>query len=349
MTIEFHCPHCQKLLKTADDKAGVRANCPGCGEPVTVPDPALAAAGEAAQADSSWAPETPSAAATGDPAAAEREPAVEHSPDETTTCPMCGARIKAAATKCRFCGESLGERRSGVPTQIDAGEILSRSWELYLSQFWMVFGVVWIAIVIELAVNFGGQIVQGAISFGMMRAAGGGPNAVGILVATYGISLLFMLVNFAVNSYLAAGLHVALLKLGRGERAELGDLFTGGRFFWRFFWGNLLFTIMLYVGLLLLIVPGIIVALMFWPFLYVIVDRNVGVIESLRQSRELTTGNYLAPFVLFLAGMGIGLAGLLALCIGLFPAIPFVALIFAVAYCGMSGQLATAPVERKSA
>lgn len=39
MPIEFHCPHCDKLLKTQDDKAGWQVNCPGCGGPLTVPNP----------------------------------------------------------------------------------------------------------------------------------------------------------------------------------------------------------------------------------------------------------------------------------------------------------------------
>ena len=40
MTIEFNCPSCGKLLKTSDEKAGVRAKCPDCGEAIQVPQPA---------------------------------------------------------------------------------------------------------------------------------------------------------------------------------------------------------------------------------------------------------------------------------------------------------------------
>jgi len=36
--IEFHCPHCDKFLKTNDDKAGMQVNCPGCAGPLTIPD-----------------------------------------------------------------------------------------------------------------------------------------------------------------------------------------------------------------------------------------------------------------------------------------------------------------------
>ncbi|MGH7128003.1 MAG: hypothetical protein ACREJB_12880 [Planctomycetaceae bacterium] len=37
MTIDFHCPHCQKLLRTGDDKAGLAARCPQCAATLTVP------------------------------------------------------------------------------------------------------------------------------------------------------------------------------------------------------------------------------------------------------------------------------------------------------------------------
>jgi hypothetical protein len=38
MTINVVC-NCGKKLRTSDDKAGMTANCPQCGEPVTAPDP----------------------------------------------------------------------------------------------------------------------------------------------------------------------------------------------------------------------------------------------------------------------------------------------------------------------
>jgi len=79
--------------------------------------------------------------------------------------------------------------------------------------------------------------------------------------------------------------------------------------------------------------------LMFWPFLYVIVDRNEGVIDSLRIAQETTSGTYGVVFILFLAGAGIQILGVFpGLCIGLLFTTPFWMLMWAVTYCVISGK-----------
>ena len=55
MTIEFSCSHCDKVLKTSDDKAGRRAKCPQCGEAVTVPDPTADVSADDVSGVAGWA------------------------------------------------------------------------------------------------------------------------------------------------------------------------------------------------------------------------------------------------------------------------------------------------------
>jgi DNA-directed RNA polymerase subunit M/transcription elongation factor TFIIS/uncharacterized membrane protein len=334
MTIEFHCPHCDKLLKTPDDKAGVRANCPGCGQTVTVPD--LAA--EATHADESFAevehqPDSPDSEIT--------------STDDTKPCPMCGALIKRAAVRCRFCGETLVHRPAAgawAPTPIDAGDILNRSWEIYKRELGLMIAAILIAFGIPFGINIALSFVQqiAVLAVGGGGPPGGNPNqAVGLVL---GLSLVSMVINFSIQTFMQAGLTVFMLRVARGGSPEISDLFSGKQYFWRFFWGSILLNLMIFFGLIFLIVPGIILALMFWPMTYVIADRNVGVLDALQQAKEATSGNYMAVFVLALASFGITLLGLLACGIGLLFSAPLTTLLLAVAYCGMTGQLA----ERRS-
>ncbi len=340
MTIEFHCPYCQKLLKTADDKAGVRANCPGCGQTVTVPD----LAHETAQADPSYAPEQAAIAvgATADVGA--------HPSDEgqiasapTKICPMCGETILQAATRCRYCGENLvTQQPEGIPTRIEAGEVLSRTWEIYKSNLGLLVG----SVLVTGGLGFVGTMISSFIQQALTIAVAGpgagrpGNNQVGAGIAIVGLMLIFTFINIAISVFLEAGLHLLLLRVARGQSAEIADVFAGGRFFWRYFWGTLLFQFMMGIGFLLLIIPGIVLALMFWPLFYVIIDRDTGVIDALSRAREVTQGNYLVVVLLFLAGMGIILLGVFPGCgFGLLFTIPLSLLLWAVAYCAMSGQL----------
>src|SRR5262245_44495471 len=141
MTIEFQCPVCQKVLKTADDKAGVRANCPGCGEALTVPTPDRAAG----EAGSTPGPGTDLADATlsgsGAPGTDAQTDAPLLAPGDTRPCPMCGKEIKRAAKRCRFCGENFVDRGAeGGPRPLEAGDVLTQSWNIFQKNLGLLVG-----------------------------------------------------------------------------------------------------------------------------------------------------------------------------------------------------------------
>jgi len=92
------------------------------------------------------------------------------------------------------------------------------------------------------------------------------------------------------------------------------------------------------LGFLLLIVPGIILALGLGLTIPLIVDREQGVIDSLKESWELTTGHKGALFVWGLLAFALFIAGLAACCIGVIVVGPIVQIAYAFIYLRISGQ-----------
>jgi uncharacterized membrane protein len=96
----------------------------------------------------------------------------------------------------------------------------------------------------------------------------------------------------------------------------------------------------LLIGLCLLIagMAGIILSIRLSQYYYLVIDQGAGIMESLRLSLEVTTGNAGNIFVLWFATGLINLAGVLACGVGLIFTIPFTALIFPVMYLALTGQ-----------
>lgn len=122
------------------------------------------------------------------------------------------------------------------------------------------------------------------------------------------------------------------LNIVSGKPFDVGMLFSGGKFLLKGFFAYLLYMVMLVVGFLLLVVPGIIVIIRFGMYQNAIVDRNMGIIESLRYSWELTRGNSMNLFVVFLFSILVLAAGCIALMVGLLFAFPMMWLMWIVAY-----------------
>jgi uncharacterized membrane protein len=136
------------------------------------------------------------------------------------------------------------------------------------------------------------------------------------------ISLLFALAGLFVTTVVSIGFTRISLKFADGETPRFEDLFTGYPLFVNFFFASVLYGLIVIVGLILLIVPGIMWAVRFSQFSYLVVDKGLSPAESLRKSADITQGArwHLVLFALIL--LGINLLGALALGIGLLWTIP---------------------------
>jgi uncharacterized membrane protein len=140
-------------------------------------------------------------------------------------------------------------------------------------------------------------------------------------------------------SLLMAGQAVFFLKIARGQPATVADFFSGWRWALHAFLACLLARLAFFVGLVLLIVPGIIVALMLSQAIYLVVDRNAHVGDALQSSQRLTQGHKLELFGLCLFVGFFVLGTVLLTCgVAIIVLLPWIGVLRAVVYLRLSGQ-----------
>lgn len=328
MAITFNCGACGKSLTTTDDKAGRKAKCPGCGEVVTVPG---SAADEELDADDALETDDADEDDLEDPSS--RPARIRDT--GTKTCPMCGAENPRRTKTCTACGEKFeeAEDKETGPRQsriIDPGEVISAAWTIYKNELGLVLGSVVVFILISIAAIIPMYVVVFAAQMQIMQGQDG------TVLSLLGnlLQIPYILVMWFMN----IGVSKVLYKVARGKQTSIGEIFSGGPYFLRMIGASIIFTIMAFIGGMLCVIPGIIVMLMFWPYVFVLIDENPGGVDCLWRSKEITQGNWGSVFILALVWFALILLGYMALCLGVIFTMPLASLMFAVAYCHMTGQ-----------
>ena len=118
---------------------------------------------------------------------------------------------------------------------------------------------------------------------------------------------------------------------------KIGDLWNPQPF-WRFVGAYILLMIITFVGMLLLVVPGIIAALGLFFSLFLVIDRGASPIQALKESWRITKGNKWRLFLLYLVVLILNLLGALLLLVGLLVTVPVTWLALTHAYRKLASQ-----------
>jgi phage FluMu protein Com len=318
MAIEFRCTKCNKLLRTADDTAGKHAKCPECGEILLIPSPASTIPPLSSGGSATPPPQSPPPGG-GNPFASGPQPQYQYEPDSGNPYQSPNPFSPMPTTQA-----APGEIR---PTIIDLGDVMGRTWEIYKREW----GTCLVLVLIIIGCNFGFSMVFGVAN-----------NIIVAVTRNQEIAALFsVFTNFILQifqAWITIGQIRCFLRVARGQPVEYGEIFSGGPWLLRIIGASILYGLMVLGGVLLLIVPGIILALMFGQYYYLIVDRDMGVMDSLKTAKQITDGNKLTLFLMALVCFGLTLAGLLVLCVGVLAVAPYIALLQVMAYLTMTGQ-----------
>ncbi len=303
MSIEFSCAQCGQKLRVSDEAAGKRAKCPKCSQVNEIPIP------PATEDDLRLLPEEPLFPPGGSP--------FQSAPANPYLAPQAGYYAPSEP--------SLGGKLGNVPA--DIASILNYAAALWQKNLGLLIGATLVLFGVTLVFVFLSQVVA------HMRL-----REVGVL-----LSLMIDLTSQLVGIFLGIGYTRITLKLARNQPVEFDELFRGGPVFLSVLGVLILYALAVGFGLLLCIVPGIIIAMLWWPCYYLVLDRKTTVLESFEMARMIMRGNMGTVILVWLLGAGIGLVGFMACCVGLVAAVPLVAIMKTTAYLMMSGQLPLRP------
>ncbi len=134
------------------------------------------------------------------------------------------------------------------------------------------------------------------------------------------IAWVVLMIGLLIQVPFSLGLVKVTIKIANGENVAFNDLLSVVSRSFSYVGAALMFFIALWIGLMLFVVPGAIIALKFQFYAYFIADKGMGPIEALKASWEVTKDVKLRLFLFYLVLGVVNTVGLLALIIGMIPA-----------------------------
>jgi len=148
--------------------------------------------------------------------------------------------------------------------------------------------------------------------------------------------LFTFIINVLVTGPIGYGVYYVYLRAARGEKPEIQDMFAAFGNYWNAVLAGLLVGVIVVIGFVLLIVPGIIFAckLAFTP--YLVVDRKMDVIDAVKESWNMTRGHAGQVFLIGLLAIPIGILGIICFGVGVIIAGMWITCAFASLYHAVS-------------
>ena len=272
------------------------------------------------------------------PAVASGEAPPVSDPSNTYSAPGSAWQPQAATSF----GPALDEIAPGSEP-IDIIACIKRAFELTKRHFGVIIltGVVFFAVSFAVEIPF--SAAETVLNGGAEPVLRDGqfvqpqPTPAGMVVQG-----IHAIVSQVLSLFLSLGATRIALNLISGKEASVGQLFSQGDKLLRMVVASIIFGIAVFVGCLLLLVPGIYIALRFGQYATAIVDKNMGIMEAFNYSSSITTNNRMNLLGLAILGFLIVIAGFIALCVGVIFAAPIAWLAGPIAYRWMQyGQRAT--------
>jgi len=177
-------------------------------------------------------------------------------------------------------------------------------------------------------------IVVGLILFGVSAIFSSIENHIRFGFISWLVSLLSYVVNIIISM---AIIKIILEFLDGHSNPSWEKISSSFPLFWKYLGGTILTSLIVMVGFILLIIPGIYAMLRLQFVSYFIVDKGLAPLDAMKESSELTKDIKFELLLFLIVLCGINLLGFIALGIGLLVSVPVSMIAIAYVYRTLSG------------
>lgn len=207
---------------------------------------------------------------------------------------------------------------------MDVQPILERCWSLVVANPGVVLGAIFVPLVPAMVVGGIGGVLQV-----MADTSHDEDTVLMVTFARLGLNVI----NTLIGVFFSLGTTRIFLNLTHGRPADVGMIIGEGANYLRGLGATLLLGLVIMVGFLCLIIPGVIAALGLQFTLYALLDKDLGPVEAMSESWRLTDGY---KFTIWVINLVIGILALVFTCMtlgfGYLVALPVLSLTQAVMY-----------------
>ena len=227
-------------------------------------------------------------------------------------CPKCGNQLSGSEPHCPACGQPTDSpppllEPSPARTQesLPLGDYVKTGWNLFK------------------------QYPGGFVGFCLLYFL--------IQVALKAIPYVGAVAAVVINTPLLMGNFIVSAKLLHGQPPEFRDFFEGFQYFLPLLLLSLVAGLFIGIGTILLVIPGIYLAVAYLFASYLVVDRRLDFWPAMELSRHTVSPRWFGFFAFMLLVVLLNLAGVIALGVGLLVTIPLSFCTVTAAYADLFG------------
>ncbi len=202
-------------------------------------------------------------------------------------------------------------------SQLGFGNLIGQSWNLTKKNFGSLAKIFFFSFVMLFAL----QLVTSFI-LSVSKSSDFGTQ----------VGALIYVLTWILQMIITMGWINVAIKIARGEAVDFQDLLAKKHRIFHYLLASLLLSLLVMVGFILFIVPGIYLLFKYSYVMSLVIDREMGVMDALKASSKMTDGSKGTLFLYGFGFLGITILGIIPLFLGLIVVIPLLAIANAVMY-----------------